>query len=1149
MRLKSLEIQGFKTCPDKTKLSFEQGITAVVGPNGSGKSNISDAIRWVLGEQSPKSLRCSKMEDVVFNGTDKRKKLGYAEVSLNIENKDRVLAFDGDEVSITRRYYRSGESEYLINKAQVRLKDINELFMDTGLGRDGYSMIGQGKIDSIVSSKGEDRREIFEEAAGISRYRYRKTDAERKLKSTEENLLRLRDIVTELEERVGPLKRQSEKAQEFLKYSEEKRGLEIALWLLTLDKSQAALKTQDEKIAIAHAQYDDAEKMLEQIQKESEEIYLKNGQLAVKSDEVRHLISELDALISDMRSQLSVSKNDILHNEENIKRVENEIQNAQQNSQLISTQIAEKNEKIAELDTKIIEKQKEYTALSEKLNVINLDTGKSGDKLQQLTSELSMLTTKSADARVIDMTAESSISDLEERIESLTTANKDGIARVHELEEISEEYTTNLTNLREEITSITNSIQGLELKLQSKAHKRDSYKAESDRLLLDSKEHIRKINFLENLERNLEGFSKSVKVVVNASKSGRLKGVCGPVSRVISVPQKYGVAIETALGAAMQNIVTETENDAKSAIAYLKSSDGGRATFLPLNTIKARELRENGLEANYGFIGVASDLCSCDNKFKNILSSLLGKIVITDNLNSAVEIAKKYSYRFKIVTLDGQERTLDSEALLICDGEKAIGLAGIMGGENSMITDDVKTMLFEAACFDGTNIRLSAKKIGMRTEASGKFEKGLDPNLASEAIDRACQLIEELGAGEVVGGMIDVYPQKNVEKRIKFEPDKINKLLGIDISAEEMLGYLKKIELVYNEETNELIIPTFRQDLECGADIAEEVARFYGYANIPTTLPSGEATTGKLSFKMRIEGVARDIAEFCGFSQGMTYSFESPKVFDKLLLPEDSPLRKAIVISNPLGEDFSIMRTTSLNGMLTSLSTNYNRRNKNVKLYELGNIYLPKALPLTELPDERMQFTLGFYGDGDFFSMKGVVEEFLEKVGMRNKPEYNPDAGKTFLHPGRQADIVYDGEVIGYLGEVHPDVLDIYSIGEKAYIAVIDMPHIVEKATFDRKYEGIAKFPAVTRDISMVMDKSVLVGTVEDIIEKRGGKLVESYKLFDIYEGSQIKSGFKSVAYSISFRAKDRTLEDKDINPIMENILKDLGALGIELRS
>ncbi len=520
-----------------------------------------------------------------------------------------------------------------------------------------------------------------------------------------------------------------------------------------------------------------------------------------------------------------------------------------------------------------------------------------------------------------------------------------------------------------------------------------------------------------------------------------------------------------------------------------------------------------------------------------------------DTIAGSKIIVRRAGEGEEFVTLDGQTRKLDPSVLMICDAEKSIGIAGIMGGENSKITDDVKTMLFEAACFDGTNIRLSAKKIGMRTEASGKFEKGLDPNLAAEAIDRACQLIEELGAGEVVGGIVDVYPQKKAEKRIKFEPDKINKLLGINISAEEMLGYLEKIELVYDKASNELVIPSFRQDLECGADIAEEVARFYGYDNIPTSLPTGEATTGKLSFKLRVEAVARDIAEFCGFSQGMTYSFESPKVFDKLLIPQDSPLRNTIVISNPLGEDFSIMRTTPLNGMLTSLATNYNRRNKDVKLYELGNIYIPKALPLTELPDERMQFTLGFYGDGDFFSMKGVVEEFLEKVGMNNKPEYDPKAGKPYLHPGRQANIIYDGEVIGYLGEVHPDVLDNYSIGDKAYIAVIDMPHIVEKASFDRKYEEIAKFPAVTRDISMVMEKSVLVGTIEDIIEKRGGKLVESYKLFDIYEGAQIQSGYKSVAYSISFRAKDRTLEDKDINPIMEKILKDLNNLGIELRS
>ena len=332
------------------------------------------------------------------------------------------------------------------------------------------------------------------------------------------------------------------------------------------------------------------------------------------------------------------------------------------------------------------------------------------------------------------------------------------------------------------------------------------------------------------------------------------------------------------------------------------------------------------------------------------------------------------------------------------------------------------------------------------------------------------------------------------------------------------------------------------------ADLAEEVARFYGYDNIPTTLPKGEATTGKLSFKLRIEEVARNIAEFCGFSQAMTYSFESPKVFDKLLLPEDSELRKAVEIMNPLGEDYSIMRTTSLNGMLTSLATNYNRRNKNVRLYELGNIYLPKTLPLTELPEERMQFTLGMYGKGDFFHMKGVVEEFFEKAGLHKKEIYRPDSGKPYLHPGRQANIVYDGVVVGYLGEVHPDVADTYGIGERAYIAVIDMPEIVSRAGFDRKYEGIAKFPAVTRDISMVVPKEIMVGQIEEVIEQKGGSYLESYKLFDLYEGAQIKAGYKSIAYSIVFRAKDKTLEDADVTKAMGHILKELEGMGIELR-
>ncbi len=500
-------------------------------------------------------------------------------------------------------------------------------------------------------------------------------------------------------------------------------------------------------------------------------------------------------------------------------------------------------------------------------------------------------------------------------------------------------------------------------------------------------------------------------------------------------------------------------------------------------------------------------------------------------------------------TLDGQVRNLDHTVLMINDGEKEVGIAGIMGGENSKITDDVKSMVFECATFDGTNIRLSAKKAGLRTDASGKYEKGLDPNTAKEAVNRACQLIEELGAGEVVGGMIDVYPVKAKESRVKFEPERINALLGTDIAPETMLSYLDKIELRYDKKTNEIVAPTWRQDIHRMADVAEEVARFYGYDRIGTTLPTGEATTGKLSYKLRIEEVARNVAEFCGFSEGMTYSFESPRVFDRLNIPKDDVLRDTVMISNPLGEDFSVMRTLPLNGMLTSLSTNYNRRNKNVRLYELANVYLPKGLPLTELPDERMQFTLGMYGDGDFYTMKGVVEEFFDKAGMHKRPHYDPEAGKTFLHPKRQANIIYNDQVIGYLGEVHPDVLDNYKIGEKAYVAVLDMPAVLPFTSFDRKYTGIAKYPAVTRDISMVVPKNVLVGQIEAMLEQRGGKILESFSLFDIYEGSQILAGYKSVAYSITFRAKDHTLEEKEVTSAMNKILNGLKGMNIELRA
>ena len=511
-------------------------------------------------------------------------------------------------------------------------------------------------------------------------------------------------------------------------------------------------------------------------------------------------------------------------------------------------------------------------------------------------------------------------------------------------------------------------------------------------------------------------------------------------------------------------------------------------------------------------------------------------------------VVKRAENGEKFTTLDGQERELDNNILTICDGQKAIGIAGIMGGENTMITEDAKTLLFEAACFDGTNIRLSGKKLGMRTDAQAKFEKGLDPNNAKLAIDRACQLINELGAGEVVGGYVDVYPEERQPIRVAYDVEKINQLLGTDIDEDTMVGYFEMIDLPVDRAAKEIIVPTWRQDVKCLADVAEEVARFYGYDNIPTTLPSGSATAGGLSLKLRVENIARDVAESFGFSESMTYSFESPKVFDKLKIDENDELRKTVVITNPLGEDYSMMRTLPLNGMLTSLSNNYNRRNKDVRLYEIANVYIPKALPVTELPDERTQLTLGMFGAGDFFDLKGVVEEVVEKIGLKNLKTYDPNAGKNFLHPGRQANIMYGDIVLGYMGEVHPDVADAYNIGTKAYVAVLDMPTIIENANFDIKYTGIAKYPAVSRDLSMVMKKDILVGQVEEVIRKNGGKLLESCKLFDVYEGDQIAEGYKSVAYSISFRATDHTLEEKEITAVMDKVLKGLENMGIELR-
>ena len=520
-----------------------------------------------------------------------------------------------------------------------------------------------------------------------------------------------------------------------------------------------------------------------------------------------------------------------------------------------------------------------------------------------------------------------------------------------------------------------------------------------------------------------------------------------------------------------------------------------------------------------------------------------------DTIDERKIVVERAANGEKFTTLDGVERELDDTVLLIKDGKKAVGIAGIMGGENSKINEGLNTVLLEAACFDGTNIRLSSKKIGLRTDASGKFEKGLHPETALLAMNRACTLIEEIGAGEVACGVVDVYPVKEGDREVEFDLDACNRLLGTSISLDMAREYFDRLGIKINDDLKSVVVPYFRQDLLRNADLAEELARFFGYDKIPTTLPSGESTAGGETFGMEIEGKARELAEQFGFCEGMTFSFESPKVFDRLLLPLDAKEREAIEIKNPLGEDYSIMRTQIINGMLTSLGTNSARRNKNVRLYEISNIYLAKKLPLEDYPEERKQFCLGMYGEGDFFVLKGVIEEFLYKVGMKKLTSYNADAGKTFLHPGRQAQIIYEDVVVGYFGEVHPLVQEAYGIAERTYVANIDLSVICKKANFTVKYEGIAKFPSVVRDISLVMDKSLTAGEIEKIIRSESGAILESLELFDIYEGERIGADKKSMAYSITFRNKEKTLEESEISAVMDKILKGLQTIGAVLRS
>lgn len=654
MVLRTLEMQGFKSFPDKTELNFGRGITAVVGPNGSGKSNISDAVRWVLGETSTKSLRGSKMEDVIFGGTSSRKPLGFAQVVLTLDNSDGTLKNHGDIVTVTRRYYRSGESEYRIDGETVRRRDIHELFMDTGLGADGYSIVGQGRIDSIISAKNEDRRELFEEAAGISRFRHKRRDAERRLEQAQENLVRLLDILGELESRVGPLKTQSEKAKKFLTYSEEKKSLEIGVWVNKINKFTVELREQEHKIDAANASYSVCEKDLAKIEDESRRIAQMIGQINMEIEQSRAGASgyEEGALRKD--GEINVLNATLAHNDETIQRLLQDISQADDAGLSIERQIADKEAFVAENQERIAQKKAQLESVAGELTMLQNENIEISNRSVELNQALTSLTLQLSDCKVKCSQALSSIEEIQSRKgtidENIATCDREiEYARSQKAE--SDE---NLKFIEERIADFENSVDGYRMKLESKTKAAEDKKEQLDKLQRQLDEKEGKARMLSDLEKNMEGFSGAVKAVMKQAESKALSGIHGTLSQLIAVDNEYSVAIEVALGAAMQNIVVTNESDAKRAINYLKQNRIGRATFQPISAVKPRYLEEKDLDDNFGFVDIADNLVECDSQYKDIISNLLGRVIIVEDIDCAIGIAKRYKNKYKIVTLDGQ---------------------------------------------------------------------------------------------------------------------------------------------------------------------------------------------------------------------------------------------------------------------------------------------------------------------------------------------------------------------------------------------------------------------------------------------------------------------------------------------------------------
>ncbi len=803
MVLRTLEMQGFKSFPDKTELTFGKGITAVVGPNGSGKSNISDAVRWVLGETSSKSLRGSKMEDVIFGGTSSRKALGFAQVQLTLDNSDGTLKDKGEVVTVMRRYYRSGESEYKIDGELVRRKDIHELFMDTGLGSDGYSMVGQGKIDSIISAKNEDRRELFEEAAGISRFRHKRTDAQRRLDQAQENLVRLLDILGELESRVGPLKEQSEKAAKFIELSEERKTLEIGVWLNKINKFTNDLRDQEHKIDAANASYEICSNELQSIEEEIEQVIAGIAKINTEIEEIRADSANFEEEAVRKDGEASVLEATLKHNNETIERLKNDISLAAEGNITIDTQIEEREQFIRDSAENSKKKNEELQNVSDEMEAL-VSSNEAFSKITvELNQRITALTFKLTDCRVKCSKAKSSIEEIEAR-RGTVDDNISAIENELEIEGAHKaESEENLKFLNERIDENNNSMSGYQLKVKNKTDKADALKDKLEKINRALAEKQSKARMLSDLEKNMEGYSGAVKAVMRQSEAKALGGIHGPLSQLIQVENEYSMAVEVALGAAMQNIVTSTEADAKRAIYYLKNNRIGRATFLPISNIKGRQLDEHGLDDNLGFVDIASNLVSCDNKYKEIISNLLSRVVVVDDMDCAIGIAKRYNNRFKIVTLDGQVMNPGGS---MSGGSAAKG-AGILSRANTI-----------------EELNTQAKKLSEEAEEiAAEFKVALE-----EANHAAARL--QAAEAELQTAKEDVIRAEGEDKLIK---DKIASLKNqLSLLASEKENSQERIELLEKEFVDgekdiasvQAEIDEAEKQLSSVSDNAEEVA-------------------------------------------------------------------------------------------------------------------------------------------------------------------------------------------------------------------------------------------------------------------------------------------------------------------------------------